>query len=677
MRWALLLQEVCSRLPIRKACKTPLGQIVFDGGDLLVYTERGVASPPPKGADKMKLSYDTDSVPSELAAALALLSEEYPILASVGDALPVEWSHADAPGVLQVDVTNESARITYDTLAQACRGLGLLLSLQAGTTGEWREQSAFRTLGLMLDCSRNAVMRVAQIQKWLRRMALSGYNMLMLYTEDTYELPGEPMFGYGRGAYTKQEIRAIDDYAAALGIEVIPCIQTLGHLDQILKWRSAYWSVRDTNSVLLVDEPQTYALIQKMVRFWATSVRSRRVHIGMDETHDLGRGRYLDRFGYKRGFDVFNEHLARVVQICSDEGLEPMIWSDMYFRMGSKNGDYYDLASDVPPGVAAAIPSESQLVYWDYYHTDEEFYKEWIRRHRKMGFEPIMGSGVWTWGRWAYSHVYTSQTALPCVRACLAEGLEEIFFTMWKDDGGAVDFDSSLAGVLYAAQAAYNGGEIDDELWETRFAGICRADLKANLRMCDLDASERYGDEVNTRMLMWDDPLLGLYRRSLLSRETWKDFAPGSYYAKLARELAAHAQTDSGQAGNLRFASQLAKTLSLKATLYDQLTRAYADQDQELLHSLAEEVIPLLIAEVGTLWGLHREVWMGQNKAFGFEVQCVRYGGLRLRLEEVARRIDQYLANEIETIEELDTPVAPLAERFGRYRSVATSSSIL
>ena len=311
----------------------------------------------------MKLSYDTDQLSSELAAALTVLGEEYPILESAGDALPVEWSHADAPGVVQVKVTNDSALITYDSLAQACRGLGWLLSLQEGTTGEWHEQCAFKTLGLMLDCSRNAVMTVAQIQKWLRRMALSGYNMLMLYTEDTYELPGEPMFGYGRGAYTEQEIQAIDGYAVALGIEVIPCIQTLGHLEQILKWRSAYGSVRDTGSVLLVDEPQTYALIQKMVRFWATSVRSRRVHIGMDETHDLGRGRYMDRFGYKRGFDIFNEHLAQVVQICSDEGLEPMIWSDMYFRMGSKSGDYYDLESDVPPGVAAAIPSESLLVY--------------------------------------------------------------------------------------------------------------------------------------------------------------------------------------------------------------------------------------------------------------------------------------------------------------------------
>jgi hexosaminidase len=44
-----------------------------------------------------------------------------------------------------------------------------------------------------------------------------------LYTEDTYQIPDEPFFGYLRGAYTEAELREIDDYAYALGIEVVPC----------------------------------------------------------------------------------------------------------------------------------------------------------------------------------------------------------------------------------------------------------------------------------------------------------------------------------------------------------------------------------------------------------------------------------------------------------------------
>jgi ADP-ribosylglycohydrolase len=63
-----------------------------------------------------------------------------------------------------------------------------------------------------------------------------GYNTLMLYTEDTFEIEDEPYFGYMRGRYTKEELSEIDAFAASLGIEVIPCMQTLAHLPAALRW---------------------------------------------------------------------------------------------------------------------------------------------------------------------------------------------------------------------------------------------------------------------------------------------------------------------------------------------------------------------------------------------------------------------------------------------------------
>ena len=99
---------------------------------------------------------------------------------------------------------------------------------------------------------------------------------------------------------------------------------------------------------MLVDEDATYELIEKMIAQFAECYGSRRIHIGMDEAHDLGRGRFLDLNGYERAYDLFNRHLTRVVEICNRHGLKPMLWSDMYFRMGSKTGAYYDTESVVP-----------------------------------------------------------------------------------------------------------------------------------------------------------------------------------------------------------------------------------------------------------------------------------------------------------------------------------------
>ena len=54
-----------------------------------------------------------------------------------------------------------------------------------------------------------------------------GYNTLYIYTEDTYEVEDLPYFGYLRGAYTKEEVNEIVEFASGFGIEIVPSIQTL------------------------------------------------------------------------------------------------------------------------------------------------------------------------------------------------------------------------------------------------------------------------------------------------------------------------------------------------------------------------------------------------------------------------------------------------------------------
>ena len=113
--------------------------------------------------------------------------------------------------------------------------------------------TVFDDCGVMLDASRNAVPSVEGLKVIIRKLALMGLNMLMLYTEDTYELDNYPYFGYMRGRYSKAELKEIDDYAYQFGIEIIPCIQTLGHLENALRWPFAT-EIKDTDDVLLAEE---------------------------------------------------------------------------------------------------------------------------------------------------------------------------------------------------------------------------------------------------------------------------------------------------------------------------------------------------------------------------------------------------------------------------------------
>ena len=66
--------------------------------------------------------------------------------------------------------------------------------------------------GLMVDCSRNAVMNLTALKRFVKLISALGYDTLMLYTEDTYEVDGEPYFGHQRRRFSKAELKEADAF---------------------------------------------------------------------------------------------------------------------------------------------------------------------------------------------------------------------------------------------------------------------------------------------------------------------------------------------------------------------------------------------------------------------------------------------------------------------------------
>ena len=618
------------------------------------------------GSRRPILAWESQKTPQELQPLLNTLETDYSIIEGKRrGAVRLEFAPGAPKGSVEVTLEKRRDRISYDKPHHAARGIGALLGNLVQSGQAYREQTPFETFGIMLDCSRNAVMTVDHFKAWLRQLALLGYNMAMLYTEDTYQLPDEPYFGYLRGRYTPEELRRIDEYAASLGVEMIGCIQTLGHLEQILKW-PAYGKVRDTRSELLVDEDATYALIEKMIAHFAQCCRSRRIHVGMDETHDLGRGRFMDRFGYQRGYDIFNRHLARVIEICRRHGLRPMIWSDMYFRMGSKTMDYYDKDCRVPEDVKKAIPPDVQLVYWDYYHDNEAFYLDWIGRHRELGFEPIMGSGVWTWGVLWHDRNLTEKNGTPCVKACRTAGLKDFFFTLWGDDGGYCEFDSALAGLAYGAELAYAGDDFRQESLERRFAAVCGADYAATVQASEVNA-------FGGARVLWDDPLQGIFWKARKFAEA--DFWPkaAAHFGQLFQKLPAMSRKTTPI--DFDHAVNLAACLLEKVQLGLELEQAYASRDPAALKQVGGR-IPRMIRTIDKLLGSFRRQWYRRNKPLGFETMQIRLGGLKQRYLELKQRLEELSAGKISGIPELEElPDGPACG--WNWRSLASGSVIL
>ncbi|MBQ9085469.1 MAG: family 20 glycosylhydrolase [Clostridia bacterium] len=595
----------------------------------------------------MKLSFDADK---NLSVGIVLIKDElnFTITDEASADIAVTVKELDEEK-LAVSLDGKKARIAYGKgKARFFRGLSILLSWigKGINKAEKTEHPIFKTNGAMLDTSRNAVMNLKYIKLYLCKMALMGMNTFMLYTEDTYRIEGRPYFGHLRGRYSKDELKEIDAYAAALGIEVIPCIQVLGHLATALRW-PAMGKVRDTANALLVGAEETYSLIDDMLKTMRECFKSRRIHMGMDETHDLGTGAYLDKFGYRERKDIYFEHLARVSEMAKGYGFRPMIWSDMFFRMSAKGMEGfidYDMRTVLPDDIGSYLPEGVQPVFWDYYQPNEEFYAVNIEKHKKISDSTIFAGGVWCWSGHSPLYSRSLRNTIPALDACKKGGIDEVIATVWHN-GSSSSLIMSLAGLAWYAEYDYSGGKFCLDRAKETFANACK-DSYDNI--VNVEAVEYpHGGIVGLgSMLFNNDPLLGICDRHIGGIDT------ESYYNRVTEALSGVA-VSAPLAPAYEVVRLLSSLLENKANFGIRLKEAYDKRDRAALSALADEC-DIIIEKLKKMRLAHRRAWMEYNKPFGFEVHDIRYGGMVMRFDTVKERIRALLAGEIEQIEELE-----------------------
>ena len=538
-------------------------------------------------------------------------------------------------------------QVGYGERNDAFRALGLIKA-RAGKRAislDIAEIRKIRKTFVMVDVSRNAVFNAATMEEWLVFMALAGLNGFMFYTEDTFKIPGEPLFGYLRGAYSEKELKGFDKIADSLGIEMIPCIQTLAHLQRILGY-GAYAKIKDTESVMLCGEDETYRFIEKMLKAAVAPYKSKRIHIGMDEAWDIGRGVHLSRNGYEPPFEIITKHFGKVMEICRKLGVKPMMWSDMFFRVLSKTHNYYDTSIQVTPAIKKAVPADVDQVYWDYYHFKADDYDAMIDKHLEMGKAPIVAPGAQTWNRFWPAYDYAEKTMAAGFESSLKKGVKEMIITLWGDDGTECDFTASLPLLQYAADMSFTG---DTSLAYTRenvkgTLGVDYDDWKAGERIDRSPFQKNYAPL--SKMLLWEDPMYGLFQPQLEGRKV------NGHFASVAADLKTRLKNKRNE--RLKLPYLLATVLSRKADLPSQLRAAYLKGDKAELKRYLKTVIPQIVKDVKALNDYHREVWHRNNKPFGWEILERRYGGLLGVFENLKRRLGAYLAGQVDRLEEFE-----------------------
>lgn len=510
-----------------------------------------------------------------------------------------------------------------------------------------RDSIRLNKFGLMLDCSRNAVMKPEAVKKYIDILSDLGYNCLMLYTEDTYEIDGEPYFGHKRGRYSQVELIEIDSYAKLKGIELIPCIQTLAHLGSIFRW-PCYDKIHDCNDILLSDNDETYCLIDKMFATLKRCFTSRTVNIGMDEAHMLGRGKYQDINGYVDRFDILLKHLNCVAEIAQKYGFELIMWGDMFFRIlnQASGGGYENGTETIPEKVRSMIPDNVNLIYWDYYSVDKQNYCDKIKSHSALKENIWFAGGLWTWLGFAPHNDFSIRATEAAFSACAENGVKDIILTVWGDDGGECSRFSILPSLFYASEIAKGNYDIDSI--KTNFKAKFKIGFDEFMALDLLKTPNKNQGTVSCdKFFFYNDCFTGLCDTLVMD-----DYF--TCYTEQADELEKLAiNTEYGVLFNSL--SKLCRVLALKTDLGIRTRKAYESKDKEKIKQVTEDYDKLLLL-IEDFYTAYEKQWMWENKPHGFDIQDIRIGGLLMRIRHNKQRLLQYVNGDIDRIEELEEP---------------------
>lgn len=605
----------------------------------------------------MKYSISFQGDWEELKEGIALLQEDMGFTLGEGIRCIVSRNYEKK---IIVNARENIINISYDKKFMFFRALSLALKEVSKGKTEFtiEEYLYFDTNGVMFDTAQGyAALNVKYVKRLIRLMATMGLNMLMIYTEDNYELKSEPYFGYMRPKYTMEQWRECDQYAEKFGIDMIPCIQTLAHLGDFLKW-SFTFSFRDDHETLLVGCDKTYELIESMLSQLKGVFRTNRIHLGMDEAWQLGLGNYLRKNGFHEKFDIMSYHLDRVMEIARKYGYKPMIWSDMFYRAGSATGSYFEPGLEFPERVLSRFPDDLQMVYWDYDTTDTSEYIKMINSHRKFGKDPIFAGAIWGWSSYSVHYERTFITTNPALMACKQAGVKEVFATIWGDVGAEANLFTNILGIQLFAEHSYHEEVKENELAEN-FEWMTGGKYQDFL---DTEYINRFNNKQNnianlSKTLMFQDILLGMIDWHVRNEDT------RGHYSAMEKKMEEASRRNGEWNYIFEFLVKVCRVLTRKGDIGLILQKAYKSNDKAVLENAVSVELPELMKDLKLLQETHRDLWMEMNNPVGWEIFDTRYGGVMMRIDTAIKRLKDYCSGKIERIEELEQEKLPFSHK--------------
>ena len=406
--------------------------------------------------------------------------------------------HTSSSGLTVVGDMSAGVFYGVQTVKQLIEGDGKHAVLHGANIRDW---PAMKYRGLDDDMSRGPITTLEFEKKMIRTIAAYKVNLYSPYFEHTQQYVSNPLMA-PPGSITAEEAIELVAYAKLYHITIIPEQEAFGHLHNSMTWEE-YQPLVETphGAVLAPGQAGSIALIKQMFTELAAIYPGPFLHIGADETVDLGLGRTKPDVDSRGLAAVYLDFLQKIVIELKPLNRKILFW-----------GDIAQDAPDLLKGLPQPFKDSTIAIAW-VYNPEPRGYDRFLTPFTKAGFETWVAPSVNN-----FRKVYPDNTlALANIQRFTADGQRlgstGQLNTIWNDDGEGL-FNQDWYGILFGAAAAWQKGESSIPAFQDSYAQVFHGDATGNLNEAQkemmlahavLKDQAHEGDGTNS--IFWLDPM--------------------------------------------------------------------------------------------------------------------------------------------------------------------------
>ena len=518
------------------------------------------------------------------------------------------------------------------TLRQLLRPEGKELMCPAVAIRDW---PSLEWRGMQDDISRGPVPTPEFMKKQIRTLAAYKLNMFALYLEHVFDFSSQPLSAPKEAALTPEEVKSLVEYGKRFYVTIVPEQQTFGHLHHMLKYE-VYADVaeRPHGHVLTPTSEKSYELIKDLYGELVPLFPGPFLHIGGDETFELGQGQTAARVNEVGLGRVYLEHLQKVNGILQPYHKQLMFWGDIAIK-------YPELLSILPKDVIA--------VPWDY--AGKPSFEDIIKPYRDAGLRVFVAPGASTWNQiWP-----DLDNAFVNIRNFVRDGQKlgaiGMLNTTWNDDGEAL-YDMAWPGLTFGAAAGWQAGESDIDHFKDSYDWAFYRENGTTFRdvVNDLDQAHAALSKIQVRgstdELFWADPFTP-EGSNLMQRlqPAATDMRLGAEHAlEILYRDGEKARAHKDSLGDMLLAAWRWDALGMKIQFTQEINKFYWDAfqnqtDAARVRNDLEEITAInarledLRDSTNRVKEMYRQAWLREDYPYWIDNVLVRYDNLASKFQ--------------------------------------------